>query len=216
VQKKCKVVIVDDHPVFVTLLGDLLQHRLDFSVVGLAQNGQEGLEICRRTQPDLVLVDMMMPGMSGLELVKLLRRQNPKIMLLAISGLVTKELIHMALMAGANAYFSKSRSIDELLQRLQTMSQGKADMTPEEADALRWALRERRLRTEISNRDLQLLQLFTDELPVKEIAERTGRTASAIYKAFKRIRQRLETKSDRELHAAAKKLGLVGTKEAPK
>ncbi len=214
-KKKYKVVIVDDHPVFVTLLGDLLHQRLGFAIVGLAQNGQEGLEICRTSQPDLVLVDMMMPGMCGLELIKLLRRQNPKAKLLAISGLVTMELIHMAFTAGANAYFSKSRSVDELLQRLKAMSEGRVEISPEEADALRWAVRRRKLRTEISITDLQLLRLFTDELPVKEIAERTGRTPSAVYKAFKRIRQRLETKTDWELRLAAKGLGLLGPKEAP-
>jgi two-component system, NarL family, response regulator LiaR len=216
VKKNCKVVIVDDHPVFVTLLGDLLRNKLDFSVVGLAQSGQEGLEVCAKTRPDLVLIDMMMPGLSGLELIKLLRRQNPKVMLLAISGLVTKDLIHTALMAGANAYFSKSRSIDELLHKLRAMSEGRAEMTPEEADALRWAVRERRLRTQISTRDLQLLRLFSDELPVKEIAVRTGRTPSAVYKAFKRIRQRLDTRTDGDLRLAAKGLGLLGSKERPK
>jgi two-component system invasion response regulator UvrY len=216
VQKKCKVVIVDDHPVFATLLGDLLKHRLGFAVAGMAQSGQEGLEICRKTQPDLVLVDMMMPEMSGLELIKHLRRRYPHLKLLAVSGMVTRELIHMAYVAGANAYFSKSRSIDELLGKLDAMSKGKSEMAPEEADALRWALRERRLRAEISAGDLQLLRLFSDEVPVKEIAQRTGRTPSAVYKAFKRIRQRLDAKTDRDLRAAAKELGLLGSKEAPR
>ena len=216
VQKKCKVVIVDDHPVYMTLLGDLLKRRLGFSVVGMAQSGQDGLEICRKTEPDLVLIDMMMPEMSGLELIKHLRRQTPRVMLLAVSGSVTRELIHMAFVAGANAYFSKSRSIEELLGKLEALSKGRSEMTPEEADALRWALRERRLRTEISTRDLQLLRLFSDEVPVKEIALRTGRTPSAVYKAFKRIRQRLDAKTDRELRVAAKGLGLVGSKEGPR
>jgi two-component system invasion response regulator UvrY len=216
VQKKCKIVIVDDHPVFLTLLGDLLQDRLSFAVVGFAQSGQEGLKICSKTRPDLVIVDMMMPGMSGLELIKHLRNENPDILLLAISGMVTKELIHMAFMAGANRYFSKSRSIEELLHTLQAMSVGRTEMTPEEADALRWAVRERRLRSEISPRDLELLRMFSDELPVKEIAVKTGRTPSGVYKAFKRIRQRLDTKTDRDLRMAAKGFGLVGSSEAPK
>ena len=117
---------------------------------------------------------MMMPGMSGLELIKLLRRQNPDITLLAISGQATNALIHMAFVAGANGYLSKSWSIDELLRRLHATTEGKAEMTGEEADALRWAVRERKLRSEMSNGDLQLLQLFSDEVPVKEIALRTG------------------------------------------
>jgi YesN/AraC family two-component response regulator len=67
---------VDDHPIFLTLLGELLREELDFELVGVAQNGRDGLDICARTQPDLVMVDMMMPGMSGLELIKILRRQS--------------------------------------------------------------------------------------------------------------------------------------------
>ncbi|HEY1849196.1 MAG TPA: response regulator transcription factor [Opitutaceae bacterium] len=216
VQKKCKIVIVDDHPVYVTLLGDLLGQRLGFAVVGSAQNGQDGLEICRKARPDLVMVDMLMPEMSGLELIKHLRRERPDVLLLAVSGMVTRELIHMAFVAGANAYFSKSRSIEELLGKLDAMSKGRSEMTPEEADALRWALRERRLRAEISTKDLQLLRLFSDEVPVKKIAVRTGRTPSAVYKAFKRIMQRLDAKTNRELRVAARGLGLLGSKEAPK
>lgn len=215
-QKKRKIVIIDDHPVFLSLLGDLLRHKLDFSVVGFASSGQEGLKVCAKTKPDLVMVDMMMPGMSGLELIKSLRRENPKVLLLAISGIVTKELIHMAFMAGANRYFSKARSIEELLHTLQAMSEGRTEMTPEEADALRWAVRERRLRSEISNKDLELLRLFSDELPVKEIALKTGRTASGVYKAFRRIRQRLDTKTDRDLRLAARRFGLEGSTETPK
>jgi DNA-binding NarL/FixJ family response regulator len=215
VQKKCKIVIVDDHPIFLTLLGELLQDKLEIKVVGVASNGKDGLELCKKTQPDLVLVDMKMPGMSGLELIKFLRRQNPKIMVLAVSGFVEKELINMALMAGANGYFSKSRSIDELLHRLQEMSEGRFEATPEEADALRWAARERRIRTEISTNDLQLLRLFLDELPVKEIAALTGRTTSGVYKAFKRIKKRLEIRTDRDLRQAARGFGLSSTGSPP-
>jgi DNA-binding NarL/FixJ family response regulator len=216
VKKRCKTVIVDDHPMFLTLLGDLLRHKLGFLVVGFANSGVEGLRVCARTRPDLVLVDMMMPGMSGLELIKSLRRQSSSILLLAISGMVTKELIHMAFMAGANRYFSKARSIEELLQTLRAMSEGRSELSPEEADALRWAVRERRLRSEISTRDLELLRLFSDDLPVKEIAVKTGRTTSGVYKAFRRIRQRLDTKTNRDLRLAAKGFGLAGSAEMPK
>jgi DNA-binding NarL/FixJ family response regulator len=212
VQKKCKLVIVDDHPMFLTLLGELLQNKLDIEVVGVAHSGEEGLEVCTRTQPDLVLIDMLMPGMSGLELIKILRKRSSKIMLLAISGYVTKDLINMALIAGANGYFSKSKSIEELLQKLQEMSEGRSEMTPEEAEAVRSAMRERRLRREISTNDLQLLRLFLEELPVKEIAVLTGRTSSGVYKALKRIKKRLEIKTDGELREAAKGLGLVSSK----
>lgn len=215
-QKKRKIVIIDDHPVFVTLLVDLLQNKLGFVVAGFAHGGPEGLRVCAKERPELVMIEMMMPGMSGLELIKALRRGNPRIVVLAMSGVVTKELIHMAFMAGANRYFSKARSIEELLHTLQAMSEGRAEMTPEEADALRWAVRERRLRSDISSRDLELLRLFSDELPVKEIAERTGRTASGVYKALKRIRQRLDTKTDRDLRQASKRFGLEGDAGAPR
>jgi DNA-binding NarL/FixJ family response regulator len=214
VQKKCKIAIIDDHPMFTTLLGELLKDKLDIEVVGVASSGKEGLEMCTLTKPDLVLIDMMMPGMSGLELIKFLRRQNPKIMLLAVSGYVEKDLINMALVAGANGYFSKSRSIDELLHKLNEMSEGRIETSPEEADALRWAARERRLRSEISTNDLQLLRLFLDELPVKEIAVLTGRTTSGVYKAFKRIKKRLDIKTDRDLREAAKGFGLLSSGDA--
>jgi DNA-binding NarL/FixJ family response regulator len=200
---------------FQTLLGELLKDKLDVEVVGVASSGKEGLEMCTRTKPDLVLIDMMMPGMSGLELIKFLRHRDPNIMLLALSGYGEKDLIHTALVAGANGYFSKSRSIDELLQKLTEMTEGRIEPSQEEADALRWAARERRIRSEISTNDLQLLRLFLDELPVKEIAVLTGRTTSGVYKAFKRIKKRLDIKTDRDLREAAKGFGLMSSGDTP-
>jgi DNA-binding NarL/FixJ family response regulator len=214
-KKKCKIVIIDDHPVFLSVLGELLKQQLGFLVVGLSRSGEEGLEICGRTKPDLVLVDMMMPGMSGLEVIKFLRKQDPDVLLLAISGLITKELICSAFMAGVSGYFSKSRSTEELLDKLRAMSEGDTEMTLEEAEALRWAVRERRLRSDISMKDLQLLRLYSDDLPIKEIAQRTGRTVSSTYKAFRRIRQQLDAKTDWDLRLIARRFGLAAYKEIP-
>jgi DNA-binding NarL/FixJ family response regulator len=213
VRKICKVVIIDDHPVFLTVMGELLHNNSEFSVVGLARSGQEGLELCSRTPSDLVLLDMMMPGMSGLELIAGLRRQNPEVLLLVISGLMTKELIHMAIAAGANGYFSKSKSVEELFHAIRSVAEGNTEMTPDEADALRWAVRQRKAHKAISPNDLRLLRLYADDLPIKEIAQRTGHTTSSIYKALKRIRLQLDVRTDWGLRSAAERFGLTAQKE---
>ncbi len=209
------VVIIDDHPLFLTVLGDLLSQTPGFSVVGMARTGQEGLDLCERTQPEIVLLDMMMPGMSGLELLTKLRQRSRESLLLPFSGLATEQIMHMAILAGANGYISKSESIEEFIRILRAICDGKAALSVNEASALRSVVRDRLTHKSISLEDLEILRLFSGDVPVKDIAAQTGRTGSAVYKALQRTKRHFDAKSNADLRAVAQRLGLGACKEGP-
>ncbi|MBI5769922.1 MAG: response regulator transcription factor [Verrucomicrobia bacterium] len=208
-----KVVIIDDHPLFTNVLKDVLAEDSEYAVVGVAQRADDALEVCAKTEPNLVLVDIMMPGVSGLELLVRLREVHRDTLLVAVSGLTTKEAIHMALSMGANAFIPKTTSIEELLRALKSLRAGKAELTPEEAAALRWAVREQRAWKTVQSADVEVLRLFSQGKPVKEIADQTGRTPSAIYKTLHKNKRRFEVRTDWELRLAAMRLGLTECRE---
>ena len=209
--KPAKVAIIDDHPVLSSVLAELLSREPDFLVVGTAASGTEGLELCARTQPSLVLLDMVMPGTSGLEVIARLRQQNPDATVLAFSGMDSKELANMAFLAGAHNYVSKSSSIEDLLRSLRATRDGRVDTTPEMATALRWAVLERRTHQTLSTGDMEILRLYVENKSVKEVADQVGHTSSAVYKVLKKIRDRLDVKTFWELRLSAERLGLLGS-----
>lgn len=206
----CRVVLVDDHSMFLTVFRDVMIQTGDYEVAGISTNGSDAIELCVRTLPDLVLLDMMLPGISGLELIGILRLKVPEAMLVALSGLATKEAIHMAILAGANSYIPKSVSVEQFLQTLQTLRAGHAGLSPDEAEALRWAVRERRMHKEISHEELEVLRLFAQGMPVKGIAAQTQRTESAVYKMLQKNKRRFALKNDWELRQYSERLGLAG------
>ncbi len=209
----CRIVLVDDHPLFLTVFKDVVIQTGEYEVVGVATNGQDAIELCARTKPDLVLLDMMLPGISGLELIGVLRSRVPGATLVALSGLVTKEVIHLAILAGANSYIPKSVSVEELLGILQSLRKGRAGLSIDEAEALRWAVRERRIQKEVSPDELEVLRLFARSVPVKEIAVQTQRTESAVYKMLQKNKRRFALKNNWELLQYAERLGLAGCRE---
>ena len=209
--KPAKVAIIDDHPVLSSVLAEILSREPDFRVVGTAASGTEGLELCARTQPSLVLLDMVMPGTSGLEVITRLRQQNPDAAVLAFSGMYSKELANMAFLAGAHNYVSKSSSIEDLLRSLRAVRDGRVDTTPEMAAALRWSVLERRIHKTLSTGDMEILQLYVQNKSVKEVACQVGHTSSAVYKVLKKLRNRLAVKTFWELRLSAEPFGLLGS-----
>jgi NarL family two-component system response regulator LiaR len=205
----CKVAIIDDHPLFLTILKDILNQTGEYEVIGVATNGKAALELCQQSRPDVVFVDLMLPGISGLELITVLRRELPEAKLVAFSGLETKEAVHLAIIAGAQSYISKSISVDEFLQKLQALPKGQAKLSLAEAETLRWVVRERRIYKEIGAEELEVLRLFAHAMSVKEIADRTQLSDSAVYKILQKNKRRFDLRSYWDLRLFTERLGLA-------
>ncbi len=106
-RNRIRVLIVDDDPVLCTLLERYLSRGKDFEVVGTALNGQEGIKLCGGLQPQVVVMDYMMPDMDGITATRTIRNQYPQIQVLILSAAYDDQLVQRGIQAGAHDYLSK-------------------------------------------------------------------------------------------------------------
>lgn len=203
------VVLIDDHPLILTAFSNLIAQCDEYMIVGTAGCGRAAIELCARVKPDMALIDMLLPDMSGTELITILHKLTPKTQKIVLSGLDSKEAVHMALVAGAEYYIPKTIPPSQFMSTLKSVRSGNMGLTGCVADALHWAVKARRVQKKISSSDLEVLRLFGRELPVKEIAARIGKSESTVYKIIMKSRTRLSTASDGDLRRFAQKIGLT-------
>jgi serine phosphatase RsbU (regulator of sigma subunit)/DNA-binding NarL/FixJ family response regulator len=128
-----RIIIVDDHSMVRRGLAAILRLRPDLQLVGEASNGQEALQICAQTHPDVVLMDLVMPEMDGAAAI---RARFPQIQVIALTSFKEKELVQSALEAGAIGYLLKNISADELTEAIRAAYEGRPTLAPEVAQVL--------------------------------------------------------------------------------
>ncbi len=131
-----RVLIVDDHPVVRRGIAFSLTAFDDMAVAGEASNGEEALRLCGELGPDVVLMDMMMPGMDGIATTRVLRQRYPQIKVLVLTSFQNGDLVRSALEAGAIGYLLKDMSIDELAQAVRASRTGQATLAKAATQAL--------------------------------------------------------------------------------
>lgn len=133
-----RIVVADDHPIFRQALRDILQEAsaTDLEVVGEARDGQEAIELCRSLQPDLVLMDVSMPGMDGLEATREIKRRFPRTIVLMLTAMEQPEYLSEALRAGASGYIIKDLSSQRLINSIRRVLDGEFPMNQELAAQL--------------------------------------------------------------------------------
>jgi DNA-binding NarL/FixJ family response regulator len=166
--KKIRVVIVDDHFVVRIGLTQALNNESDIQVVGEASTGQEAIEICAKLQPDVVLMDLRLPQMSGIETAASLRSISEEIRIVMFSTFSTEEDVFRAFQAGAGAYVSKMAPREELMEAIRQVAAGEYRIPAEIARKLAGATQ----RTALSARELQVLECIVRGLSNKEIGSR--------------------------------------------
>jgi two-component system, NarL family, response regulator LiaR len=132
-----KVLLVDDHAVVRSGLGAVLMSSDDMELVGEARNGEEAVNLCRQLQPDVVLMDLMMPVMDGVEATRVICQRWPRIKVIALTSFKEKETVEGALKAGAMSYLLKNVSAEELSAAIQGAVTGQSKLSPEAAQALK-------------------------------------------------------------------------------
>lgn len=162
-----RVLVVDDHPVVRRGLHSMLDGESGISVVGLASSGKEGLQLAEKLNPDVVLLDLRMPDMGGVEVIAALRASRPDSKILVLTNYQLDEDIFNALDAGALGYLLKTASQENVVETLRAVSQGKRRVPPE----LAMRLAERVGRSSLSARELEVLKLVVQGHTNKEIAQ---------------------------------------------
>ncbi|HMQ32257.1 MAG TPA: response regulator transcription factor [Chloroflexaceae bacterium] len=120
-----RVLIIDDHPLFRQGIRWSLEDADDIDVIGEAENGQEALKLTERLNPDVVLVDINLPGLNGLEVARVIKRRDPRVGIIVLSVYEDDDQLFQAIKVGAAAYSSKDVNPDDLLQYIREVSRGK-------------------------------------------------------------------------------------------
>lgn len=118
-----RILLVDDHPIVRQGLKTILEGHLDWEIVGEAENGAEAVEKAGRLNPDVMVLDVTMPTMNGLEACRLLRRQFPQLEILFVTQHDSPQMMREALDAGARGYVVKSNAARDLLEAVEAVSQ---------------------------------------------------------------------------------------------
>jgi NarL family two-component system response regulator LiaR len=171
--RRIRVVIADDHALVRSGLEAILLLFDDIELVAQAESGAEAVSLCEEAQPDVVLMDLVMPGMDGAAATRAILRRCPAARVLVLTSFSDEALIESALNAGAIGYLMKDITGDQLAAAIRGASVGKPTLAPEAAQALmHWVATPGSVGKDLTARERQVLTLLADGLTNTEIAER--------------------------------------------
>jgi NarL family two-component system response regulator LiaR len=164
--------IVDDHPMVRDGLRVFLLVYSDLELVGEAGNGEEALELCERLQPDVILMDLKMPSLDGIETTKAVRKRFPGVRVLALTSYADEKLIQETIQAGAIGYLLKDVPADELAEAIRAAYAGQVTMSPAVTEALVQATSQSpKLGHDLTKREREVLALLIEGLSNARIAD---------------------------------------------
>jgi len=210
-----KVLLVDDHDLVRMGIRRLLEDNNIISVIGEARTGEEAIEMVRADRPDVILMDLQMPGIGGLEATRKLIKGDPDLKVIILTVHAEEPFPTKLLKTGALGYLTKGCSVDEIIKAIDSVNRGKRYLGNEIAQQLALTMLPGAQHSPLdmlSERELQVLLMVTQGEKIQKIAEKLNLSPKTISTYRYRVFEKLQVKSDVELTHFAIRHGLMDEK----
>ncbi len=212
-----RVLVVDDHELVRSGISRMLADNPDIDVIGQASSGEEALDFVRENRPDIVLMDIRMPGIGGLEATRRILRQDDSIRIIVVTACADDPYPSRVMQSGAQAYITKGSDIQEMVRAIRKAHSGQRYISPEIAQKM--ALKqlgsdkdedgELAKFDRLSEREMQIAMMVVDCQKVQDISDKLCLSPKTVNSYRYRIFEKLEISSDVELALMAVRLGLL-------
>jgi DNA-binding NarL/FixJ family response regulator len=197
--KAIRILIVDDHLMVRKGLSILIQGVLDFVLVGEAEDGAQAISMCRDLNPDVILMDLVMPEVGGIEAIRIIHAENPSVNMIALTSFPDQLLIKQALEAGARGFLYKDVGVDELINAIRQVNVGQAVLDSDVLNILmskieaseKGELHDKHGDVKLSPREKDVLKLLVKGKSTKQIAIALHLQPSTIKQALSGLYQKL-------------------------
>jgi len=207
-----RILIVDDHAVVRKGLVMVLRQEAGFEVVGDAQNGRLGLESAQRLNPDIVLVDLVMPEMDGQEMALALRKSHPNIKIMMLTGTEVDDRVYDLVAAGVEGYVLKNIEPGELVRAIHAVARGEAYLHPDVMQKVLSLMQNRETKgsaTSLTPRELEVLEWMATSKTYRQIAETLGVSEETIRSHAKNILEKFGEPNRTQAVLAAIRSGII-------
>ena len=215
-KKKYEIVIAEDHTILREGLRALLSSHPDFEVVGEAEDGREAIRRVEKLMPDLVLMDLSMPRMNGLEAIKEIKKHSPEIKIIALTVHKTEEYILATLQAGADGYALKDSTHSELVMAIEHVLEGNSYLSPDISGKViegylegRKSLKTTSAWDTLTQREREILKLIAEGYKNREVADYLCISLKTVEKHRANLMKKLDLHNTAALTACAIEKGLV-------
>ena len=214
-----RILLADDHKIVFDSLRSLLDKQPDMQVVGGAEDGRLAVAQVHELKPDVVIMDVTMPNLNGIEATRQITSQYPETKVVALSMHSDKQFVTGILSAGASGYLTKNCSFDELVKAVRLVAENKKYLCPDVTsivieESLSGLSHEASSSLDLlSTREREIMQLLAEGKTIKEIAEQLFLSIKTIYTHRNQIMKKLQVKNMAELTKLALRDGLISQQE---
>jgi two-component system, NarL family, response regulator LiaR len=206
-----RLVLADDHVVLRQGLRALLEDESDLEVVGEADNGREAVDVVLQTEPDVVLIDLVMPETDGVAATRIIHERSPKTRVLVLSSFEEEPALVASVRAGAIGFLRKTAPIGAVVRAIRAAARGEVQFSPTAAALLVRGMQQPSEAEHLTPRELEVLQLIAEGLANKEIAWKLGITEKTVKSHVSAILGKLGLQSRTQAAMDASRLGLLRT-----
>lgn len=212
------LLLVDDHELVRTGLKRILEDQCDMKVIGEASTGEEAIRFVRQEKPDVVIMDVNMPGIGGLETTRKLKHIHPDVKIIVVTVHVDEPYPTRMLEAGATGYLTKGCAVDEIVQAIRAVLRGERYLGADIAQALALNMLPGGKRSpfeKLSQREMQVMLMVTQGHSIQDISDRLCLSPKTVSTYRYRLYEKLGVDNDVELTHLAVRHGMIGIDPAP-